>query len=48
MGMYFAATSPERTRALILFTTSAKYLAANDYPIGNPREAAEALLGQVD
>jgi class 3 adenylate cyclase len=48
MAMYFAATKPQRTSALILFTTSAKYLAADDYPIGIPREVAEALLGQVD
>ena len=48
MAMYFAATRPERTRALILFTTSAKFLASADYPIGIPREVAEALLDQVD
>ena len=28
--------------------TSAKYVAANDYPIGIPAEVAEALLAQVD
>jgi class 3 adenylate cyclase len=48
MAMYFAATKPERTSALILFNTTAKFLAADDYPIGIPREAAEALLDQVD
>jgi class 3 adenylate cyclase/pimeloyl-ACP methyl ester carboxylesterase len=48
MAMYFAATKPERTSALILFTTSAKYLAGNDHPIGIPPEVAESLLGQVD
>jgi class 3 adenylate cyclase len=48
MGMYFAATKPERTSALILFNTTAKYLAADDYPIGVPREVAEALLAEVD
>jgi class 3 adenylate cyclase len=48
MGMYFAATKPERTSALILFNTTAKYLADDDYPIGIPREVAEALLAQVD
>ena len=36
MGMYFAATKPEPTSALILFNTTAKYLAADDYPIGIP------------
>jgi pimeloyl-ACP methyl ester carboxylesterase len=48
MAMYFAATRPERTSALILFHTTARYLAASDYPIGMPREAFEAALDQVD
>ena len=48
MAMYFAATKPERTSALILFNTTAKYLAADDYPIGVPREVADALLAQLD
>jgi class 3 adenylate cyclase len=48
MGIYSAATKPGRTSALILFNTTAKYLAADDYPIGIPREVAEALLDQVD
>jgi class 3 adenylate cyclase len=48
MGIYSAATKPERTSALILLNTTAKYLAADDYPIGIPREVAEALLDQVD
>jgi class 3 adenylate cyclase len=48
MALYFASTKPERTSALILFNTSAKYITADDYPIGVPREVAEALLGQLD
>ena len=48
MAMYFAATKPERISALILFNTTARVLAADDYPIGIPREVAEALLGQFD
>jgi class 3 adenylate cyclase len=48
MGMYFAATKPERTSALVLFNTTARYLAADDYPIGIAPEVAEALLSQVD
>jgi pimeloyl-ACP methyl ester carboxylesterase len=48
MAMYFAATKPERTSALILFNTTARVLAADDYPIGISREVAEALLGQFD
>jgi pimeloyl-ACP methyl ester carboxylesterase len=31
MARYFAATKPERTSALILFNTSAKFIAADDW-----------------
>jgi class 3 adenylate cyclase len=48
MAIYFAGAHPERTSALILFNSSAKYIAAEDYPIGIPREVAEALLDQLD
>lgn len=48
MALSFAATKPERTSALILFNTTAKYLAADDYPIGIPRGGAQVLLGQLD
>lgn len=48
MALYFAATKPERTSALILFNTTARFLAADDCPIGIPREAAEALVDHVD
>ena len=48
MAIYFATAHPERTSALILFNTTAKYITADDYPIGIPRESAEALLGQLD
>jgi class 3 adenylate cyclase len=47
-AIFFAATRPERTSALILVHASAKYVASDDYPIGIPREIAEALLAQVD
>jgi class 3 adenylate cyclase len=47
-AILFAATRPEHTSALILVHASAKYVASDDYPIGIPREVAEALLAQVD
>jgi class 3 adenylate cyclase len=47
-AILFAATRPKRTSALILVHASAKYLASDDYPIGIPREAVEALVAQVD
>jgi class 3 adenylate cyclase len=45
-AIFFAGTRPERTSALILVHTSAKGVASQDYPIGVPPEAAEALLTQ--
>jgi class 3 adenylate cyclase len=48
MGLLFAATRPEKTSALILANTSARYLAADDYPIGVPPEVVESLITQAD
>jgi len=44
MAMMFAATYPQRTRALVLVNTFAKMLRAVDYPIGMPEEAAKRFL----
>lgn len=43
MGMLFAATKPERTVALILVNTGARYLRDDDYPIGMPLDVASEL-----
>jgi class 3 adenylate cyclase len=43
MGMLFAATRPERTVALILVNTGARYVADDDYPMGVPPEVADQL-----
>jgi hypothetical protein len=48
MALFFAGTRPERTRALILANAAAKFLTADDYPIGVRPEVAEALLAQFD
>ena len=48
MAIFFAGTKPERTSALVLANATARYLAADDYPIGVPAEVAEAVLGQID
>jgi pimeloyl-ACP methyl ester carboxylesterase len=47
-GIFFAATRPERTSALALAHTTARFVAADDYPIGLPATDAEALVAQVD
>jgi class 3 adenylate cyclase len=48
MALFFAGTRPDRTRALVLANATAKFLAADDYPIGVPAEVAEAFLAQLD
>jgi hypothetical protein len=48
MAIFFAGTHLERTRALILANATARYQAADDYPIGVPAEVAEAILTQLD
>jgi class 3 adenylate cyclase len=48
MALFFAATRPERTSALIVANASARYVAAADYPIGFPPEVAEATIARVE
>jgi pimeloyl-ACP methyl ester carboxylesterase len=48
LALHLAASRPERTSALILAHTTARFVATGDYPIGVPAEVADALLGQVD
>jgi class 3 adenylate cyclase len=44
VAMLFAATQPERVRALVLANTAARFLVADDYPIGaSPAQAAAAV-----
>ncbi len=48
MAMLFAATYPERTTALVLAHTAARYVRAEDYPHGFAPEVAEQLLRTVE
>ena len=48
MALFFAATRPERTSALVVANASARYVAADDYPIGFPPEVAEATIARVE
>jgi pimeloyl-ACP methyl ester carboxylesterase len=43
-----AATRPQRVRALLLSHATARFVAADDYPIGLPAEVAEAMAAQTD
>jgi len=46
-ALLFAATHPERVRALVLFNTSAKFTRAPDYPEGHPPEVAQTVVDTV-
>jgi class 3 adenylate cyclase len=48
MALFFAATRPERTSALVLGNASARYLADDDYPIGFEPEYADRLISGVE
>ena len=48
MAMFFAATYPERTAALILVNTTARWVATASYPTGISRELAESLTRRLD
>ena len=46
-AMLFAATQPDRTAGLILNHTAARFVRADDYPIGLPPEAVPGVLEQI-
>jgi class 3 adenylate cyclase len=48
MAALFAATYPERTRALVLYGTYARIRSDSDYPPGLPDEVLEAFMGEVE
>jgi class 3 adenylate cyclase len=43
VAVLFAATHPDRVRALVLFSTSVRFLVADDYPIGMPPDFADTI-----
>jgi class 3 adenylate cyclase len=48
MALFFAGTRPERIAALILVDATARYLVADDYPIGFPPQAVEAMTARAE
>ncbi len=44
IAVLFAAMHPERVSALVLLNTTARYLSADDYPIGAAAEEVDALV----
>jgi pimeloyl-ACP methyl ester carboxylesterase len=47
-GLSFAAEHPERTESLIVINGSARYLEADDYAFGIPRELMEEFRAGLD
>ncbi len=47
LALLFAASHPDRVRALVLFHTTARFLVDEDYPIGIPLEYADALTDEI-
>ncbi|MDX1468409.1 MAG: adenylate/guanylate cyclase domain-containing protein [Acidimicrobiia bacterium] len=47
IALLFAATHPERVRGLILFGTSARFLADEDYEFGIPEAYIDELIDQM-
>ena len=47
IAILFAAMHPERVSALVLFNTTARFVAADDYPVGMPAEAIDFLVEGV-
>jgi class 3 adenylate cyclase len=47
-AIIFAASRPQRVRALLLSHATARFVAADDYSIGLPAEVAEAMAAQTD
>ena len=43
-GILLAAMRPDRVSHLVLYNTSARYLVADDYPMGVPPEALDAMV----
>jgi pimeloyl-ACP methyl ester carboxylesterase len=46
-AILFAAMHPQRVSGLVLFNTGARYVAADDYPIGWPQEFVDAQIEAV-
>lgn len=47
LGLLFAATNPDRVRALILFNSSARFLADEDYPIGFSPDLFDTMVSEI-
>ena len=47
IAILYTAMHPERVHALILLNTAARFLEADDYPIGASTEAVDAMVAEV-
>ncbi len=47
LALLFAATHPELVTGLILFSTTARFLEGEDYPMGFPREFVDGIADEI-
>jgi class 3 adenylate cyclase len=47
LALMFAATRPDRVRALALANTTARYVVADDYPIGLPADQVDREMARI-
>jgi class 3 adenylate cyclase/pimeloyl-ACP methyl ester carboxylesterase len=47
IAMMYAAMHPERSSALVLVNATARFLWAEDYPVGMPEDAVDALVSWI-
>jgi class 3 adenylate cyclase len=47
MAILYAVSHPERVKALVLYNTAARYVEADDYPIGYSQDAINAVIDLV-
>jgi class 3 adenylate cyclase len=48
LAMLMAASQPERTRAVVLVNTTARAIAADDYPVGLTEDEANVVVGLIE
>ena len=48
MGMVFAASHPDRVRALVVVDGFARMLASDDYPAGQPADEWDRRVDQIE
>jgi class 3 adenylate cyclase len=48
IASFFAATSPERVRALVMWANRPRFTASDDYPVGMPQDVVDSYFALVE